>query len=183
MFYYIGENDKILLFDTDRQRLERTLAIMPQYQGYEIIETNRNIIYFDGQPEFEDEIQDKLLEKAKEDKIKENDTKRDEALNGGVLYKGILFDSDTDQKVNLLATAPAMSDEQTITWFGMNNEPLECTKEDLINIGGLITYLHSYCWNVNADTKHAISQAETMEELDEIVIDYSIDDGEEESEV
>lgn len=113
-----------------------------------------------------------LLEQAKEEKIKENDTKRDEALNSGVTYKNILFDSDTDQKVNLLATVQGMEEEDTIVWFGMDNQPLECTKEDLINIGGLITLLHSFCWNKNAEIKAEISEAETIEEVENIIIDY-----------
>ena len=115
------------------------------------------------------------LERAKVQKIKENDSARDAALNGGVEYKGILFDSDTDQKVNLLAVVSTMGDEETITWYGMNNDSLECTKADLINIGGLITQLHSECWYRNACYKYAINAAETLEELEAIVIDYEGD--------
>lgn len=112
------------------------------------------------------------LEQAKQEKIAENDTARDEALNSGVTYQGILFDSDTDQKVNLLATVSMMSDTDTITWFGMDNQPLECTKEDLLNIGGLITQLHSFCWNKNAEIKTAINEASAIEEVENIKIDY-----------
>ena len=72
-----------------------------------------------------------------------------------------MFDSDTDQKVNLLATVTAMADEDTIVWFGMDNKPLKCTKLDLINIGGLITALHSFCWNKNAEIKEQINEAQT----------------------
>lgn len=114
------------------------------------------------------------LEQAKEAKIAENDNARDEALNQGVVYKEVLFDSDTDQKVNLLAIVSTMDDEQTITWFGKDNQPLECNKEDLINIGGLITQLHSFCWNKNAEIKEAISEAETKEEVEAIVINYEL---------
>ena len=115
-----------------------------------------------------------LLEQAKETKIKENNVKRDEALNGGVTYKEVLFDSDTDQKVNLLATVSAMDETQTIVWYGMDNQPLECTKEDLINIGGLITLLHSFCWNKNAEIKAEISEAETIDEVENIIISYEM---------
>lgn len=112
------------------------------------------------------------LEEAREAKIKENDIARDEALNGGVEYKNILFDSDTDQKVNLLATVSTIGDEDVITWFGMDNTPLECNKSDLINIGGLITQLHSFCWNKNAEIKALISEAETVEAVRELEIYY-----------
>ena len=121
------------------------------------------------------------LEEAKQAKIKENDLKRDEALNQGILYKDVLFDSDTDQKVNLLAIVSTMGDEDVIIWYGKDNQPLECSKEDLINIGGLITQLHSFCWTNNAEIKGAINDAETIEEVENIVIDYTMSTPETES--
>lgn len=117
-----------------------------------------------------------ILKMLKETKIAENDEKRDAKLNGGIVYKSILFDSDTDQKVNLLAIVSTMGDEDTITWFGMENEPLECNKADLINIGGLITTLHGFCWAHNAEIKEAIKEATTEEELNAIDINYEVND-------
>lgn len=111
---------------------------------------------------------------AKQAKVQENDAARDTALNAGVVYKDVLFDSDTDQKVNLLATVSMMGDEDTITWFGKDNQPLDCTKEDLLNIGGLITQLHSFCWNKNALIKNEIAEASTYAELDAIEINYEL---------
>ena len=113
------------------------------------------------------------LEKAKKEKIRENDAKRDEKLNSGVVYQEILFDSDTDQKVNILAVVSTMGDEDTITWFGMNNDSLECNKTDLIAIGGLITTLHAFCWAKNAQIKAAINAAKTLAEVETVTIDYS----------
>lgn len=115
------------------------------------------------------------LEELKADKVCENDELRDRALYQGVEYQEILFDSDVDQKVNLLATISTMPDDGTITWFGMNNRALECTKEDLINIGSLIIQLHSFCWAKNAEIKGAIEEAESKEALDEIIIDYTME--------
>ncbi len=112
------------------------------------------------------------LQEAKNIKIQENDEKRDLALNSGVEYKGVLFDSDTDQKINLLAIVSTMSDEDEITWFGKDNIPLLCNKQDLIAIGGLITVLHNHCWTLNASIKNAISEAETIEEVEAIEINY-----------
>lgn len=48
MFYYIqDENDKIILFDKDRIKLENTLMMMPQYSDLEIKETEREIVNFE----------------------------------------------------------------------------------------------------------------------------------------
>lgn len=41
--YYIEKDNKIVLHDTDKARLETTLKFMPQYAGLEIKETKRPI--------------------------------------------------------------------------------------------------------------------------------------------
>lgn len=117
---------------------------------------------------------EEVLKQAKQAKINENDNKRDIALNQGVTYQNILFDSDTDQKVNLLAMVSSMDASQTIEWYGMNNNVLICTKQDLFNIGMLITQLHTFCWTTNATIKNAINEAETVEQVNSIIIDYNI---------
>ena len=151
---------------TDTQRLDFIVKNNHQ-KGYEIKETEEALEAW-GYTDAE-----KLVE-AKQAKVQENDTARDTALNAGVVYKDVLFDSDTDQKVNLLATVNMMSDEDTITWFGKDNQPLECTKEDLLNIGNLIIQLHSFCWNKNALIKNEIAEASTYAELDAIEINYEL---------
>ncbi len=44
--YYIEQNEQILLFDKDKQKLENSLTFMPQYAGLEIKETERPIVEF-----------------------------------------------------------------------------------------------------------------------------------------
>ena len=172
--FYIEQNNKIVLFDTDRQKLENTLLFTPQYAGLEIQETQEDYTIIDFKLITIEEANEIELNKAKQTKVQENDTVRDIALNQGVTYKDVLFDSDTDQKINLLATIGSMSDEDVTTWFGMDNQPLECTKEDLFNIGGLISQLHTFCWTKNAEIKAEIAEAETLEELEAIEISYEL---------
>lgn len=167
MFYTIQNNG--LLTAQRRATLEKyydnVLPLPDDYvEGKYIIKNNELVL----NPNW-DEIN---LEQVKTEKIVENDKKRDKKLNGGVIYKNVLFDSDTDQKVNLLATVGIIDDEQTIVWYGMDNQPLECTKEDLINIGGLITSLHSFCWNKNAEIKMEIASCLTVDEVEAININY-----------
>lgn len=134
-------------------------------KGYEIKETETELQAWGADD-------NDLLLARKEQRITENDGLRDTALLGGVTYNNVLFDSDTDQKINLLATVNMMSDEDTIVWFGMDNQGLLCTKADLLAIGGLITELHSFCWNNNAYIKEQIEQAVTIEEVEQIEISY-----------
>ena len=116
---------------------------------------------------FEEELKYK-----KEEKNEYNKMLRTDLLNSGVLYKDVLFDSDTEQKINLLAMYYTMEDEDTIVWYGKNNDELLCNKEDLLNIGYLITQLHTYCWTRNAEIRQAIDNAETLEELREVDVSY-----------
>ena len=150
---------------TEEQRID-FIVEQNHKLGYEIRETNIALEAWGADSA-------DLLVQAKQAKIAKNDSVRDEALNAGVTYKDVLFDSDTDQKVNLLAVVTTMGDEETIIWFGKDNQPLVCSKEDLINIGGLITQLHSFCWNKNAEIKAEINYAETIEDVEAIVIDYN----------
>ena len=151
---------------TDKQRINFIVKNNHQL-GYEIRETNVALEAW-GADNYD------LLNRAKQNKILENDSARDNALLQGVTYKDVLFDSDTDQKVNLLAIVSTMGDEDEITWFGKDNQPLLCNKQDLINIGGLITVLHNHCWTLNASIKGAINEAQTIEEVETIVIDYTM---------
>ena len=114
------------------------------------------------------------LKKAKEVKLQENITKRDEYLLAGVVYKDVLFDSDTDQKINLQFYIPNMNDTDTVIWFGKDNQQLECTNEDLLAIGGLIGSLTVKVWSVqNPAYIEQINNAKTIEELNAININYN----------
>ena len=150
-------------------------AIVPQstrMYHFEYVEHENDITEIVVYDETQEQADARILEQTKVAKIQENDTARDEALLSGVTYKNVLFDSDTDQKVNLLATVSMLQEGETIIWYGMDNQPLECEKEDLFNIGGLITQLHTFCWNKNAQIKQAINNAATVEEVKAIEVNY-----------
>ena len=170
MSFYTIQNDSLLIAE-NKQTLTRFYNdVKPLPDDYE----EGKYYVKDNELVRNEHWEEEQLIKAKQEKIHENDIVRDEALNQGVFYKDVLFDSDTDQKVNLLAIVSTMSDEDIITWFGMDNQPLECNKQDLINIGGLITQLHNFCWNKNALIKTEINNATTIEEVEAIVIDYTL---------
>lgn len=67
MFYYIQKNNKILLYENEEnlQLLKNSLE-QPQYKDLEIQETTRNIIEFDGEFVFEDEVQYELAQERKQ---------------------------------------------------------------------------------------------------------------------
>jgi hypothetical protein len=160
-----------LLLDGYKEFIEAERPETNRFYHIEYIETDvitETIVY----DETQEEADNRELQNAKNNKITQNDNLRDIALNQGVTYQNILFDSDTDQKVNLLAIVSTMGDEDTVEWFGMNNDVLICTKADLIAIGELITQLHTFCWTKNAEIKEAIAEAQTIEEVNEIEVNY-----------
>ena len=66
MYYYIqDENENILLFDpSDKNRLQNTITnFMPQYKGYEILETETEIVTFENKNYFIDD--EEYIELAK----------------------------------------------------------------------------------------------------------------------
>ena len=113
------------------------------------------------------------LNEAKFKKVAENEAKRTVKLNAGVEHKGIIFDSDTDQKINLMFAANAMADDDTITWLGKDNDPLDCSKADILAIGQKIADLTYYVWVVkNPQFLSEINSAETIAHVENIDIDY-----------
>ena len=163
---YTFEDKQNFLYKHGEMYQRRIVELDTLYalEPYETLENGKIVI--------NENYNNEILESHKLFKINENNVKRNIRLSGGVTYNDVLFDSDTDQKVNLLATVNMMSDTDTVVWFGMDNQGLLCTKADLMAIGGLITELHSFCWQNNAYIKEQIENAESIEEVENIVIDY-----------
>ena len=65
--FYIQQDDKIVLFDEDKQRLQNTIAFMPQYADLSILETEREIIQLNNEFVFKDEVETELAEERKKD--------------------------------------------------------------------------------------------------------------------
>lgn len=174
-----------LNYQNDKERMDFIVNYNHNngYRIHEIIEENKiwallpNEIWDETQntPIIDVTYEQKLLNEAKKNKLNENIKKRDERLNAGVMYQNILFDSDTDQKVNLMAMVDMMNENDTIIWLGKENHPLNCTKQDLLNIGNLIVQLTSAIWGsegLNQYYINAINNCSTVEAVNNIVIDY-----------
>ena len=187
MTYYAHINSKDILTGIDMSRISADEYGSENVQNIKVdkeLYDNKQkygieyYTYKDGEIIKNPEWDNIYLEQKKQEKIEENDKLRDKKLLEGVIYNNVLFDSDTDQKINLLATYGTMTGDYTIVWYGKDNQGLLCTKNDLLAIGNLITKLHSYCWNMNACIKEQIELAQTIEELNSININYDFKGGE-----
>lgn len=45
--FYIQQDNKILLFDEDKQKLQNTIAFIPQYESLEIKEVEEGYVIYD----------------------------------------------------------------------------------------------------------------------------------------
>ena len=103
--FYILDNDKIVLYNEDKQKLENTLNFMPQYAGLDILETDRNIVQFNNGFYFEDEIQDEINQ-AEKDRIQELYMTRSDFFDGTIQAWGVGQDELLILIQNLLITLP-----------------------------------------------------------------------------
>lgn len=66
MFYYIEDKKQIVVCEQSKEQLLTTLKFMPQYQDLEILETEKEIINFEGKLYFKDDIQEEIEQKERE---------------------------------------------------------------------------------------------------------------------
>ena len=64
--FYIEDNNKIVLFDEDKQKLQDTIAFMPQYEGLEIKEVQEGYVIYDFELMTVEEMEEKQAQKERE---------------------------------------------------------------------------------------------------------------------
>lgn len=100
--FYIEKDNKIILFDEDKQRLQNTILFTPQYQSLEIKETEEGYVIYDFELMTVEEMEEKQAQKEKERRNQEIDEKikelqimaLPEVLNGNIenikLYNNVI---------------------------------------------------------------------------------------------
>lgn len=64
--FYIQQDDKIVLFNEDKQKLQNTIAFMPQYEGLEIKEVEEGYTIYDFELMTVEEMKTKETQKERE---------------------------------------------------------------------------------------------------------------------
>ncbi len=180
--YYIEKNSKIVMFDTDKSKIIATLKLSPDLQGLSIKETERPIVLADDYTQFvfadTKEYLTEKLKKEKANKKQENQTAYEKALKSGVIYKNTLFDCDTLAAVRVMGQmvatqSMAIAEEETIEWFDYNYQPVTLTITEFMELAGIITLNTRRIETLNCGFNIAIENCESLEALENIVIDYS----------
>lgn len=64
--FYIEKDNKIVLFDEDKQKLQNTIAFMPQYEGLEIKEVEEGYVIYDFELMTVEEKEEREAQKERE---------------------------------------------------------------------------------------------------------------------
>jgi hypothetical protein len=170
--YYLLKDDKIVMFDNDKAKLQATLNLMPQYKGLEIQETKRPIVLCEDCKAFEfadtDEYKEHQEEKRKEHIQSLTCTKRDFAL---ILQK---YDITYSQLKELIAT----NDNAQLEWdlctgllrsnplLDLMAQQLNITPEQLDN---LFLYANGELEELPTDKENLAIETEVAEENSDTV--------------
>lgn len=131
--FYIQENEKIVLFDTEKERLANTIAIMPQYEGLEILETEREIIELNNEFVFKDEVEAEL-EAIEKERIQELSMTRSDFFDGTIMAWGVGQDELLVLIQGLLATLPIEDVKKLIAINNFKNALNFYRKHDLFKM-------------------------------------------------
>ena len=181
--YYIKKNNQIMLSDKNKSKIQTTLKFTPQFKGLEIKETEKEIILKDGKYRFIEDIQDELLQEAKESKYLEANQKAKEYLeSGNALYEltQTRHIEATDGNIGKL-TAYALGyvtglykPTDSVYWNTKEDETIALSQEELGEVLSGLGQVQANVWNIQYPQYLAqIKSAQTTEDINSIEVEYS----------
>lgn len=180
--YYIEDNNKIILTNDELEKLTNTInKYKPEYKDKEILYTEKDIILTpQGEYRFIDD--EEVIQKAKEDKYNEANTKAKEYLESGdALYE---FDTNkhieaTDGNIGKFTgymvgyILGRLQPTDTVVWNTKEDETVNLTQEQVVQILVGLGQVQAVVWAEKFPSyKSQIEQATTVEDVNNIVIDY-----------
>ena len=171
--YYIEQENKIVLFDTDKQKLINTLLFIPQYRGLEIKETEKEILYRNNKFVFANEIQDELLAEAKQVKTEEINNSKETAFKAGFYFNNAHFDCDDRAQIRLSAQLAISKQEDTIVWLDYDYNPVTLTYEQFVQMCAVATSIVSNIEFETSELLAAVDNAQSIAELELLAVNYN----------
>ena len=157
---------------TEKERID-FIVEQNHKNGYTIEETDNALLAWGKSDE-------EILEQARFEKQAENTTKAKNAVeNGYVTFKDAQFETNAQTVGDLTATMlmlQAQQDPNAIyMWLSKDDQVVELTIEDFGTLGGLIAEYKNTIWQEKYITyKTQIEQAQTVDEVNNINLDYSL---------
>ncbi|EKM3878476.1 DUF4376 domain-containing protein [Campylobacter upsaliensis] len=117
-----------------------------------------------------------VLEVKKELKKAEITQKRDKAINGGVEYKGKVFQSGEKDRNLLTSTTSLFSITKQVPegfkWIAKDNEAVSFTLEDLIALGGVMANAVNLHTMKARELKDKVEKAKSVGALEKIAVEF-----------
>ena len=177
--FYIEKDNKILLFDEDKQKLQDTITFMPQYKGLKILETERPIVNFEfaDTPEYIEE----QLNIAKTNKYNEiNNGARIYLESGEALFeieegKHIEATDGNIAKLSAYALSFMTGVQSEVYWNIKEDETIALNQEQLTQALMGLGEVQATVWNVKFPYYlKQLENAQTVEGVKAITVDYSL---------
>ena len=134
MNYYIqDENSEIVIFNTIKEYIINTLEFMPQYQGFEIQETNREIVLLGDKFVFADEHQEEI-EKKERERINALTLERDAVFHSLIVARMIDEETLKEQiKLRMKENTPELKVKKMLALNSLSNAQSFHRGHDLVN--------------------------------------------------
>lgn len=182
-YYVLNSENEIVLFDTEKSRLQTTLKFKPDLADAKIHQTTKEIVELDGKFVFADEHTDELLEKAKAEKLAELSSVADNYAQ----YKcpiemyitsstGFKVDADVRSQTNMQGLILTLQPGQTCQYKDFNNEFQTVSREQLETMVGECKQNGLSLYNQKFKLEAQINACTSQEELDAIEIKFTMQD-------
>ena len=102
--FYVEKDNKIVLFNESKSKIETSLKFMPQYKGIEIKETDRPIDNFEWADTQEYIKKKKITELEEKIASLESETGMVRAIREGILAEGSLYSEYVKSKAQEIET-------------------------------------------------------------------------------
>ena len=180
--YYVEKDNKIVLFDTDKNKIQTTLKFMPQYKSLKILETERPIVNF----EFADttEYIEEQLNIAKTNKYNEINNGAKTYLESGEALFGLSENQHieaTDGNIGKLSAyalsyiTGTLMPSDVVYWNTKEDETIALNQEQLATVLQGLGQVQAEVWNVKFPYYlKQLENATTVEEVKAITVDYSL---------
>ena len=167
--YYIEQDNEIVLFDTDRSKLQATLKFMPKFAELEIKETDKRIIDF----HFVDSSE--AVESVRAKKLEELKAKFDEAGSEAHCTSSLGFEIDANpvSDRDITGVLVVMDDETTTQFCDYYNTFHEVTKAEMQTIQREIVLNGQFLYEQKWRLRETINAAQTVDELEAIEIVFT----------
>lgn len=176
MNFYIEKENQIILWDTDLQKIENTVNLMPDIPNdIEIKQTEKDILYRNDEFVFADDIQDEIFKEKKEDYIKKINEQKESAFKAGFYFNNAHFDCDDRAQIRLSAQLAIAKPEDTIIWLDYDYQPITFTYDQFVQMCAVAT---EFVTSIEFETSSLLEQvanAQSIEELELMTIDFNLE--------